>query len=557
MQKLGEILEPWMEQEFKKCASSFAYFAENYVKIIHPTKGLIPFKLYSFQERVVSEFDRKQFNIVKKFRQAGLTTVAVIWSLWRCMFKLDQRIMVLSKSDREAIGVGKIVENVKDNLPAWMQPLMKNDNDHEKEFAETGGVLWFYTCQAARSKALTYLIIDEAAFIGNMEEHWKAMYPTLSTGGCCIVISTVNGIGNWYEETYTRAQDKKNQFNVIDLDYHEHPDYNNPEWERKTRANLGEKGWLQEVCGSFLGSGETYIDSKVITDLEKYCIDPVDKLFPEWDSTSFEELDEEDLVNENYQKGAMWVWKDPQPGREYILAGDCSEGVGADNSAFHIIDSQSFEQVAEFYSNSIPVHVFSQVIAQVGSFYNEALVILDHDTGPGLAVINRLERTLHYPNIYYENKKGRGDKAGVTLSRTSRPIVLETMQTCLLNRLVRVRSRRIIRELKTFVYNKSKQRAEALKGKTDDLVMSLAIGLYVSDVASRDVPVGMDVTASKISQALSGKSYEQIRLHLEDGLPEDFFMKEEETDFANLIPNVMIGNDLKRTHDSILKEFGW
>jgi phage FluMu gp28-like protein len=53
------------------------------------------------------------------------------------------------------------------------------------------------------------LIIDEAAFIEKMDDHWKAMYPTLSTGGNCIAISTVNGIGNWYEETYTKAQDKK------------------------------------------------------------------------------------------------------------------------------------------------------------------------------------------------------------------------------------------------------------------------------------------------------------------------------------------------------------
>lgn len=558
MQELTQFgYEPWQEAEIRKCAASFYYFCSHFVKIIHPVRGLIPFELYEFQQRVVSEFDRHQFNIVKKFRQAGLTTVGVIWAFWRCMFKFEQRIMVLSKSDREAIGVGKIIENVKDNLPPWMQPMMKNDNDHEKEFADTRSVLWFYTCAAARSKALTYLIIDEAAFIPNMEEHWKAMYPTLSTGGNCIVISTVNGIGNWYEQTWHRAEDKKNQFHIIDLDYHEHPDYCSPEWEKKMRANLGEKGWAQEILGSFLSSGETYIDPKTLTNLEKICIDPVERLFPEWDTTPADEYSDEELANIEYQKGALWVWKDPQPGREYILSADASEGVGADNSAFHVIDVQSFEQVAEFYSNSIPVHKYAQVVSQTGMFYNEALVVLDHDTGPGMAVINRLEHTLRYPHLYFETKKGRGDKPGLTLSRTSRPLVLETMQTCILNKLIRIRSRRLIRELKTFIYNKQKQRAEALKGTTDDLVLALAMGLHVTDVANRDLPVGADPMHSKISQALVGKSYEQIRRELEEGLPEDFFAIEEEVQFEDLIPRVMFKESFMRPDHKILTEFGW
>src|SRR4051812_45324679 len=122
MARQQELL-PWQVGEIKKCAADFGYFAEKYIKIIHPKGGLIPFKLYKFQERVVSEFGKYQYNIVKKFRQAGLTTVAVIWCLWKCLFRLDQRCMVLSKSDREAVACGKIVQNAKDTLPTWLQPV--------------------------------------------------------------------------------------------------------------------------------------------------------------------------------------------------------------------------------------------------------------------------------------------------------------------------------------------------------------------------------------------------------------------------------------------------
>ena len=51
-----------------------------------------------------------------------------------------------------------------------------------------------------------------------MEKHWKAMWPILSTGGSCTLVSTVNGLGNWYQETYHDAQEGRNKFHVIDLD---------------------------------------------------------------------------------------------------------------------------------------------------------------------------------------------------------------------------------------------------------------------------------------------------------------------------------------------------
>lgn len=550
---------PWQLKELEKCAGDFLYFCERYVKIIHPMKGLVPFKLYEFQKRVVSDYEQHQFNIVSKFRQAGLTTVTVIWSLWRCLFKTDQRIMVLSKSDREAIGVGKIVQNVKDNLPSWMMPIMGNDNDHEKEFKDTGSVIWFFTVQGTRSRALTYLIIDEAAFIPNMHEHWKGMYPTLATGGRCIAISTVNGIGNWYEETYTRAKDKKNQFHIIELDYTEHPEYNNPEWVRRMRGNLTEKGWLQEIMRSFLGSGETYIDSNIISSMEKKLKDPIRKLFPDWDGTKQDNWGEEELPNEFYEKGAMWVWKEPEENHEYIIGVDAAEGVGeeGDNSAFHVFDVRTMEQVAEFYSNIIPIHKFSQVLEQVAHFYNTGMVVVEHDTGPGLAVLNRLEHTLYYENLYYSPRSSGRDKIGVTLNKTLRPVFLETMQTCFSANLVTINSIRLIRELKTFIYNRQKQKACAQNGKHDDLVMSCCIALHVTDILNREMPPNAkdEMQQSLISKTFAGASTEMIRLALEEGLPDDFFGEDETLTHEELLPKVMVGN--KRPLDKLLRGFGW
>jgi hypothetical protein len=237
------------QEEIVKCTKSFSYFCHKYVKILHPTKGLIPFIMFTYQVKCIKDYERKRFNIISKFRQGGLTTTTLLWGMWRCMFRLDQQVMLLSKTDREATVIGMMVDRAAENLPEWLKPKKEGKwNDHLKQFSETGGNLMFYSPEAARGKATTLLIIDEAAFIPDMETHWKAMWPVLSTGGSCVIISTVNGVGNWYEETYNAANEKKNMFNVIDLDYWEHPDYNdklNPQWVKEQKSQLGERGFLQ------------------------------------------------------------------------------------------------------------------------------------------------------------------------------------------------------------------------------------------------------------------------------------------------------------------------
>ncbi len=106
-------------------------------------------------------------------------------------------------------------------LPSWMWSpnQMEKNNDHQKLFSETGCKLFFYTPEAARGRSITYLILDEAAFIPAMDKHWKAMFQTISTGGHCICVSTVNGVGNWYYDIFTGAKKGQNDFHIIELDY--------------------------------------------------------------------------------------------------------------------------------------------------------------------------------------------------------------------------------------------------------------------------------------------------------------------------------------------------
>jgi len=546
------------KKELIKCAESFDYFCHKYVKILHPMRGLIPFVLFKYQRKTIRDYENYRFNIISKFRQGGLTTVTLLWGLWRCMFQLDQQIMLLSKTDREATDIGMMIDRSCENMPEWLKPRKDAKwNDHLKMFTDTGSALKFYSPEAARGKSVTFLIVDECAFIDDMEKHWKAMWPILSTGGSCTLVSTVNGLGNWYEQTYNEAKEGLNKFHVIDLDYWEHPDYNDKKWVAEQKAQLGEKGFRQEVLREFQGSGETYFSAKIITGMTEQTRNnfPSRKLFPKWANQigRIAQLETDD------NRGAMWIWKDPVEGHEYILTADCAEGQGENNdsSVFHIIDTATLEQVAEFYSNIIIPHEFAQVINEVATFYNNALVIVEN-MGPGGAVLSSLQHTLYYDNLYYENTKGANAKPGVKVGQTNRPLYLEALQNRLTNMTVRINSIRFVTELQTFEYNRVSRKAQAQKGKHDDAIMAMCIGLYIRDTLLRDLPMGSEKPKESM-QIVKNQVYEDIKRQLMEGSPEELLAGDDIDLLAPERDNYVGGFTYipERKFDRLLREFGF
>lgn len=545
-------------EEIIKCSNNFAYFAMKYVKIVHPINGLVRFIIYDYQKRVIGEYTSKRFNLISKFRQGGLTTLTTCWALWRCLFKLDEQIMVMSKSDREAIKAGENVVVALRNFPKWLSPDLGKSNAHEHHFVDTGCKLSFWGPSAARGQALTWFIIDEAAFVDDMDKAWRAMYPTISTGGSCVAISTVNGYGNWYEETYHRAREGRNKFNIIDIDYHEHPEYNSEKWMLEQRAQLGDKGWMQEIERQFLGSGETYIGYEIIKEVDRRTRDitPIRKLFPEHNNEA--EVRNE-IENENFEKGAFHVFKEAIEGREYVLGVDVAEGVGSegDNSCCEVFDMDTREQVAEFYSNRVQPHVFSQIVAQIGAYYNNALCIVENK-GPGIALLSRLQHDLFYENIYFENP-AKADKPGIKTSAQNRPAILEALQSALINKSIIINSQRFAYELKTFEYNSKTKKAEARKNNHDDAIISTAMILYVMERQIRNIPVGGEVPKEAL-KAFSSDIYQQIKAELDKGRPEDWFDNDDEVDvFQNSRDEELLGImfDIDRPNNGLLTEFGW
>ena len=88
--------------------------------------------------------------------------------------------------------------------------------------------------------------------------------------------------------------------------------------------------------------------------------------------------------------------------------------------------------------------------------------------------------------------------AGFTTTMKTRPLIIAKLEEFFREESVVVRSNRLIDELFTFIYNNNK--AEAMTGYNDDLVMSFAIGLWVRDTALRLRTEGIELTKKTLNR---------------------------------------------------------
>ena len=83
-------------EEFLKCKNDPVYFAQKYVKIVSLDEGLVPFKPYKFQEKLIKRFHKNRFNICKMPRQTGKSTTVVSYLLHYAVFNDSVNIGILA-----------------------------------------------------------------------------------------------------------------------------------------------------------------------------------------------------------------------------------------------------------------------------------------------------------------------------------------------------------------------------------------------------------------------------------------------------------------------------
>jgi len=511
LKRIGEQIEftPENLKEYMKCMKDPIYFSRKYIKIVHVDKGLIPFDLYDYQEEIVQKITDNRRLAVLTARQSGKTTTAVAVILHYILFNEFKTVAILANKGDAAREVLGRVQLAYEALPKWMQQGVDEWNKGNISL-ENGCKIYAgtTTSSAIRGKSISFLYLDEVAFIEGFDDFFASVYPTISSGDSTklMMTSTPNGLNHFWK-TCKGAEEGTNGYEFTRVMWYDVPGRDD-KWKQETLEALDfdEQKFRQEYECGFLGSSGTLIDGSKLKNL----------------AYSRPIAENEGLTQ--YEK----VLDD----HTYVMTVDVSRGKGLDYSTFNIIDitQMPYKQVCTFRDNFIGPVDFASVIYRVGLLYNEAAVLVEtNDIGEQVSDV--LNMDYGYENLLYTENAGRNGKRissgfgkrvdnGIRTTKSVKSIGCSILKMLIEQDQLILQDFNTIQELSRFSKKGSSYEAES--GSHDDLVMNLVIFSWLSDQT-----YFKDMTDINTLMKLRQRTEEQIE---EDLLPFGFIDDGSEND---------------------------
>jgi len=528
-------------KEYAKCIQDPIHAIETYIETFDKTQeGYVPFKLFPRQKQIVKSYEDNRYNLVTKPRQAGISTTTQAYMAVKAAFAdKDNPEVILVIANKLKLSQ-KFLKGIKDyvkQLPRWIwgaeyygsdanekKSIFIQDSKIEVELPNGSLIIAVATSEdALRGYTPTYLVFDEAAFIDNGDAVYTAAMSSISTGGKVILISTPNGMDPLYYKTYEQSKNGKNKYHIVEMRWFEDPRYNGKQdgtgmsWYKKmaegddiveeeveyTMASYRKRIedewkptsiWYENMCMalnnnarkiaqeldvSFLGSGGNVIDDETIAHHEK------------------KNVQEPKLVTGIEEE--FWLWEEPVEGHQYILGCDVSRGDGEDSSTIVIIDFTTMEQVFE-YQGKIQPDLLAYHVYEYGNMYN-AYTVVDIAGGMGVSTVLKLiemnysQKLLHYdkptsganilPNKARLNRVKNKDKMPGFNANGVRLPMIANLERVLREDIVKIRSRRLVSEMKTFIYKNG--RPDHMEGYHDDLLMAIGMALWVLEYSFKNL----------------------------------------------------------------------
>ena len=465
LKKANTEIEFTQEQilEFVACKEDPVYFAKKYIKIVSLDEGLVPFDLYPFQEKLISNFHEHRFNICKMPRQTGKSTTCVSYLLHYALFNDNVNIAVLANKASTARDLLGRLQLAYENLPKWMQQGILAWNKGSLELENGSKILAASTsASAVRGGSYNVIFLDEFAFIPNhiADQFFASVYPTISSGQNTkvIIVSTPRGMNHFYR-LWHDAERGKNEYKPTDVHWSEVPGRDDV-WREQTIANTSEAQFKVEFECEFLGSVDTLIAPSKLRTM---------------------------VYEEPAQRNAgLDIYESPMMGHDYLITVDVARGVEKDYSAFVLVDITSFPHriVGKYRNNQIKPMLFPSVIYEVATKYNKAFILCEvNDIGDQVASI--IHYDLEYDNLLMASMRGRAGQVigqgfsgkktqmGVKMSKTVKKVGSLNLKTLIESDKIIFKDYEIISELTTFIQKNNSFEAE--EGANDDLAMCLVI----------------------------------------------------------------------------------
>ena len=455
--------------EYQKCSENPVYFMEEYIKVVSLDDGLVPFKMYPFQQHIVNTIHDNRFTICKLPRQSGKSTTTISYLLHYALFNPNSNIAILANKSSTARDILGRLQLAYENLPKWLQQGVINWNKGNIELENKSAIVAAATSSSAiRGGSYNIIFLDEFAFVpANIAEmFFSAVYPTISSGQKTkmIIVSTPYGMNQFYK-LWKDAEEGRNDYVPIEVHWSEVPGRDEA-WKEATIRNTSAEQFQQEFECEFLGSVNTLISPAKIKNMA--------------------------FTTPKTSSAGLDVYEDPIKDKTYVITVDVARGVLKDYSAFVVLDvsQMPYRVVAKYKNNDIKPLVFPSIIERVGKAYNKAHVLVEtNDLGQQIAEALNFE--LEYDNLLMTTNRGRagqilgamfsgrGSGFGVKMTKQIKKIGCANIKTLIESDKVQIQDFNIIEEMSTFV--RRGQSWQADEGNNDDLMMCLVIFGWLSN----------------------------------------------------------------------------
>ena len=465
-------------EDFIKCCdpnTGYLHFMDNFFYIQHPTKGSIQYHPYKYQARLIDTYHNYRSSIALMPRQSGKTTSAAGYLLWYAMFIPDSTILIAAHKYAGAQEIMQRIRYAYENCPNHIKAGVVTYNKGSLDFENGSRIVSATTTEnTGRGMSITLLYLDEFAFVRPTiaQEFWTSITPTLATGGKCIITSTPNSDEDQFALIWKHANKTINSsgeeqdvgingFKSYRSYWNEQPG-RDEKWAEEIKAKLGEDRFNREIGCEFIIADETLINPNTLFKLEG--VDPIDK------------------------QGQIRWYQKPKKDRVYVVALDPSLGTGSDPCAIQIYEANTTTQIGEWTNNKTDIPNQIKLLKQINDYIIECTgqpnnlyySIENNSIGEAALISLREFGESNIPGIFI-SERGKKRK-GYTTTQKVKLSACAKFKTLLESNKLKVHSRGLISELKTFVASGGSYAAKI--GDTDDLVMAtLLVIRMLQDIA--------------------------------------------------------------------------
>lgn len=358
-----------------------------------------------------------------------------------------------------------------------------------------------------RGGVIHNLHASEAAFYKGWAKFFASYVQAVPASGNIIFETTCNGRNEFYEEVML-AIEGGSPYRVVFYEWFRHPEYRLP-WDPMMQApvtkeeqalidqhglDLEQIAWrrwkMSEVKDKFPQEyPETLLGAFLATGRPFFDLASVDRGH-ERAKAFWREVEEGKRPRPREPRAGVITYEDPIPGDLYMLSADIAEGMdkgtgdgekgGHDFHAAYVIHAPSLRVVASFHRRDMPAIEYAEVLNRLGRLYQA--VLAPERNNHGHTVVSALKK-VEYPELYHHleyNEAGQKFlKAGWPTSVTTRPMMLDALDTAIRRDAFICYDLGFWREADRFVRNEKTGKPEAMSSWHDDRIMGAAIGVYL------------------------------------------------------------------------------